>query len=162
MDIDLSYLQNEYFRDKLRRYLERLFQIDKKIIGLLLFGSIARNEAIYSEKKISDIDLIVIFANGEIPISHRKRSDLKVELMRSVLGHIDSIWMTDQQFKKAVQNKMGLLLTALSEGKILFDPNHLITEQKKKLFKELKDKGVIKRKNYWRWPLKHLGEEIEW
>jgi len=162
MDIDLSLLQNEYFRKKLKRYLNRLFKTGKKVMGILLFGSIARKEAIYSQEKISDIDLIVIFANGEIPISHRNRSDLKIELMGSTLSNIDSIWMTEKQFKYAVQNKMSILLTALNEGKILYDPKDLIKEQKEILFKDLKEKGVIKRKNYWIWPLEHLGDEIEW
>lgn len=162
MDIDLSIVHNEYFREKLKEYFERLFQLDKEVIGILLFGSISRNEAVVSNEKISDIDVVIIFANGEIPISHRERTNLKVELMGFYSSHIDSIWMTEQQFKKAVKNKMGILLTALNEGKILYDPKNLIVEQKEQLFKKLEEKGVIKRKNYWIWPLEKFGDEIEW
>ncbi|MFO8018561.1 MAG: nucleotidyltransferase domain-containing protein [Promethearchaeia archaeon] len=162
MDIDLNFIKNEYFLNKLKNYLERLFRIDKEIKGIILFGSLARNEEIYSRKKISDIDIIVIFQDGEIPISHSKRSYLKIKLMGNALSNIDSIWMTKKQFTKGIDNKMSILLSALYEGKILFDPESLIKEEKKRLFRSLEEKGVKKRKNYWIWPIKHLGEEIEW
>jgi hypothetical protein len=70
--------------------------------------------------------------------------------------------MTETEFKNAVKIKRDIILSGLYEGKILFDPDNLIKDQKDKLFKELKEKGVIKRKDYWIWPLKYLGEEIEW
>ena len=64
MDIDLSFIQNANFLRSIKEYLEKLFQLDKKIQGILLFGSLARGEAIYSEREVSDIDLIVIFSDG--------------------------------------------------------------------------------------------------
>ena len=57
---------------------------------------------------------------------------------------------------------MDIILSCLDEGKILYDPNDLIKNQKNKLIRELKEKGVKKRSNYWIWPLRKLGDEIEW
>ncbi|MBA7643851.1 hypothetical protein ES703_51585 [subsurface metagenome] len=74
----------------------------------------------------------------------------------------DSIWMTKTEFEKSVQIKMDIILSCLDEGKILYDPNELIKNQKSKLIRELKEKGVKKRSNYWIWPLRKLGDEIEW
>ena len=61
-----------------------------------------------------------------------------------------------------VQIKADIILDALNDGIILFDPNNLVKEIKNKLFRELKEKGVIKREHYWIWPIKNLGDEIEW
>ncbi len=162
MDIDLSFIQNANFLGSVKEYLEKLFQLDLKIEGILLFGSLARGEAIYSEREISDIDLIVIFSDGELPIDHIERSKIKRELMNLALLGFDSIWMTRTEFEKSVQIKMDIILSCLDEGKILFDPFDLIKNQKIKLIRELKEKGVKKRNNYWIWPLRKLGDEIEW
>ncbi len=162
MDIDLSFIQNANFLRSIKEYLEKLFQLDRKIQGILLFGSLARGEAIYSEREVSDIDLIVIFSDGELPNDHIERSKTKRELMDLALIGFDSIWMTKTEFEKSVQIKMDIILSCLDEGKILYDPNELIKNQKSKLIRELKEKGVKKRKNYWIWTLKKIGEEIEW
>ncbi len=162
MDIDLSFIQNSKFLGSIKEYLERLFNLDKKVQGVLLFGSLARGEAIYSEREISDIDLIVIFSDGELPNDHIKRSKIKRESMGLALLGFDSIWLTKTEFEKSVRIKMDIILSCLDEGKILFDPNDLIKNQKNKLIRELKEKGVKKRRNYWIWPLRKLGDEIEW
>ncbi len=162
MDIDLSFVKNGYFLRSLKEYLEKLFQLDKKIQGVILFGSLARGEAIYSEREVSDIDLIVVFSDGELPKYHIERSRIKRELMDLALLGFDSIWITKTEFKKSVQIKSDIILSSLDKGKILFDPNDLIKNQKNKLIRELKEKGVKKRINYWIWPLKKLGDEIEW
>jgi hypothetical protein len=83
-------------------------------------------------------------------------------LLKLAASGIDSIWMTEVEFKAKVRVKMDVLLSALYEGIILYDPFSLIITEKEKLFKELKEKGVLKRIDYWIWPLKYLGEEIEW
>ncbi len=64
MDINLEFIKNEYFLRKVEDYLNHLFQIKKEIIGLILFGSIARGEETYSKDKRSDIDLIIIFRDN--------------------------------------------------------------------------------------------------
>ena len=162
MDIDLSFVKNEFFLTTLAEYLNKLFQINKKIKGIVLFGSLARNEEIYSEEKVSDIDIIVIFSDNELPNDPIDRINHEIKLMELSASGIESIWMTETEFRNAVKIKRDIILSGLYEGKILFDPDNLIKDQKDKLFKELKEKGVVKRKDYWIWPLKYLGEEIEW
>jgi len=162
MDINLKFLNNEYFSTKLENYLTQLFQSDKEIVGIVLFGSLARGDAIYSEEKRSDIDLIIIFKDNELPEHHRKRSELKLKLMEFSPSGVDSLWMTESEFKNLVQIKTDIILYALDECKILYDPFGLIKKQKESLFKELKEKGVKKEKHYWVWPIKNFGEEIEW
>ncbi len=162
MDINLSFVKNAYFLRSLKEYLEKLFQLDKNIQGVILFGSLATGEAIYSEREVSDIYLIVIFSDGELPKDHIERSRIKRELMDLALLGFDSIWITKTEFKKSVQIKSDIILSSLDKGKILFDPNDLIKNQKNKLIRELKEKGVKKRINSWIWPLRKLGDEIEW
>jgi len=162
VEIDLSIIKNEYFLKTLEEYLTKLFQTNKKIVGIVLFGSLARNEATNSQDKVSDIDLLVVFEEGELPSHPIKRPSLEILLLKLAASGIDSIWMTVVEFKAKVGVKMDVLLSALYEGIILYDPFSLIITEKEKLFKELKEKGVLKRIDYWIWPLKYLGEEIEW
>ena len=162
MKIDLSFINNKYFKSMMDEYLDKLFQIDKKIKGIILFGSLARGEAINSSEKLSDIDLLVIFYDNEIPEDHRRLTKTKNNLMGLASSGIDSIWTIESYFKKLIQRKADLILDCMNEGKILFDPDGFVKEQKIKLFKELKEKGVKRRKNYWIWPLKQIGNEIEW
>jgi len=162
MDIDLSFIKIDYFTSSLTEYLERLFKSEKEIIGIILFGSLATKNAEFSSDKISDIDLLIIFADNQLPIDHRRRTNLKLTLMGLTLSGIDSIWMSKSEFKKSIENKRDLILSILDEGIILYDQNNYLRDSRTKLFKELEEKGVKKRKMYWIWPQKHLGEEIKW
>ena len=162
MEIDLSFIKNDFFFKIIEDYLTKLFQTNKEIMGILLFGSLARNEAINSQDKLSDIDLLVVFKEGELPKDPIERPILEISLLKLAALGIDSLWLTEMEFKANVRVKMDVLLSALYEGIILYDPFHLIAYEKEKLFKELEEKGVLKRKDYWIWPIKYLGEEIEW
>lgn len=162
MDIDLSFIKIDYFVSSLTEYLERLFKSEKEIVGIILFGSLATENAEFSSDKISDIDLLIIFADNQLPIDHRERTNLKLTLMGLTLSGIDSIWMSKSEFKKSIENKRDIILSILDEGIILYDQSNYLRDSKTKLFKELEEKGVKKRKMYWIWPQKRLGEEIKW
>ncbi|MBA7650726.1 hypothetical protein ES703_58537 [subsurface metagenome] len=162
MDIDLSFIKIDYFALSLAEYLERLFKSEKEIVGIILFGSLATHQAEYSPDKISDIDLLVVFENNQIPIDPRARTNLKLTLMGFTLSGIDSIWMSKSEFKVSIEHKRDLFLSILDEGIILYDQNNYLQDSRTKLFKELEEKGVKKRKMYWIWPQKRLGEEIKW
>jgi hypothetical protein len=123
---------------------------------------LATENAEFSSEKISDIDLLIIFADNQLPIDHRERTNLKITLMGLTLSGIDSIWMSKSEFKKSIENKRELILSILDEGIIIYDQNNYLQDSRTKLFKELEEKGVKKRKMYWIWPQKHLGEEIKW
>ena len=162
MDVDLSFIKIEYFMSTLKEYLERLFESDKEIVGIILFGSLASQKAEYSSDKISDIDLLVVFENNELPVNHKARTKFKLKLMGFTLSGVDSIWMRKFEFIKSLENKRDLILSILDEGIILYDQNNFLRDSRTKLFNELEEKGVKKRKMYWIWPQKHLGEEIKW
>lgn len=162
MDIDLSFIKEEYFLRKIENCLNQLFRINKNVKGIILFGSLARGAAICSFEKVSDIDLIVVFKDNDLPKNHIKRTDLEIELMDLTELGFDSLWMTESEFKNLVHIKADIILDALDEGIILYDPYNILSDQKNQLFKELEEKGVIKREHYWIWPLKNLGDEIEW
>ena len=162
MDIDLSFIKIDYFASSLTEYLESLFKSEKEILGIILFGSLATENAEFSSDKISDIDLLIIFADNQLPINHRERTNLKLSLMGLTLSGIDSIWMSKSEFNKSIVNKRDLILSILDEGIILYDQKNYLRDSKTKLFKELEEKGVKKRKMYWIWPQKRLGEEIKW
>ncbi|MBA7547346.1 hypothetical protein ES705_39760 [subsurface metagenome] len=162
MDIDLSFIKIDYFALSLTEYLESLFKSEKEIVGIILFGSLATENAEFSSDKISDIDLLIIFADNQLPIDHRERTNLKITLMGLTLSGIDSIWMSKSEFKKSIENKRDIILSILDEGIILYDQSNYLRDSKTKLFKELEEKGVKKRKMYWIWPQKRLGEEIKW
>ncbi len=162
MDIDLSFIKIDYFALSLTEYLESLFKSEKEIVGIILFGSLATENAEFSTDKISDIDLLIIFADNQLPIDHRERTNLKITLMGLTLSGIDSIWMSKSEFKKSIENKRDIILSILDEGIILYDQSNYLRDSKTKLFKELEEKGVKKRKMYWIWPQKRLGEEIKW
>jgi len=162
MDIDLSFIEINYFVSSLTEYLEKLFKSKKEIVGIILFGSLATNQAVFSSDKISDIDLLVIFEDNQLPTDHRACTNLKLKLMGLTLSGIDSIWMSKNEFKKSIEYKRDLILSILDEGIILYDKKNYLRDSKAKLFKELEEMGVKKRKMYWIWPQKRLGEEIKW
>ena len=162
MDIDLSFIKSDYFASSLTEYLESLFKSEKEIVGIILFGSLATENAEFSSGKRSDIDLLIVFADNQLPIDHWERTNLKLTLMGLTLSGIDSIWMSKSEFKKSIENKRDLFLSILDEGIILYDLYNYLRDSRTKLFKELEEKGVKKRKMYWIWPQKRLGEEIKW
>jgi predicted nucleotidyltransferase len=162
MEIDLSFIQNLYFKSSLNEYLESLFRTNKKVLGIILFGSLATQKAQLSSEKVSDIDLLVVFENNELPSNHMERTQLKIDLMGVSLSGIDSIWMNKSEFEGSVANKSDLILSIFDEGIILYDPKTYLRDSKTKLLKELEAKGVKKKKGYWIWPQKRLDEVIEW
>ncbi|MHA1274147.1 MAG: nucleotidyltransferase domain-containing protein [Promethearchaeota archaeon] len=162
LEINLDFITNREFKKDLEEYVMKLFQTDKKIIGILLFGSLARNEASYSEEKISDIDILVVFEDNELPDDPIERIKLEISLLGLSASGFDSVWLTRSEFLTQIKIKRDLLLSALYDGKILYDPTNFIADNKRKLFKELEERGVKKRDGYWIWPKKHLREEIEW
>ena len=162
MDIDLGFIKDKYFHESLQEYLEKLFTVKKQIKGIILFGSLARGIETNDSEKISDIDILVIFKDNELPKNHRKRTDEEIELMGLTLLGFDSIWITEKEFQGLIKNKSSFIMSILKEGKILYDPKNVISKARKRLAEELKAKGVIEKEGYWIWPIKHFGEKIDW
>ena len=157
--IDLSFIKKEYFKDKLIQYIYKILALDYNIKGILLFGSVAKGTDHYDEEYISDIDLIIIAENLSENIW--KRNEMIYKSTIDVSSDIQAIWWTPEEILKNLESKYYLLLDALDDGKILYDPNNFLYELKVKLKKELIEKGVIKTEIYWQWPIKKFGDYFE-
>ncbi|TFF88872.1 MAG: nucleotidyltransferase domain-containing protein [Promethearchaeota archaeon] len=155
----LSFIENDVFRQRLKRYVKKILEIPLEIEGILLFGSLARGDAIINQDYMSDIDLIIL--SKDLPEDLWERHEKIHDLTFEFNAYIQALWWTPKEMIKNVEDKYYLILDALDEGKILYDPNNLLQELKTKLKKELKKKGVIKKELYWYWPMKKFGEEIE-
>ena len=79
---------------------------------------------VFSEENVSDIDIIVVFSDNELPNDSVDRINHEIKLMELTASSIDSIWMTEKEFKNAVKIKRDIILSGLYEGKILIDPEN--------------------------------------
>jgi len=159
-NVNLSFIESEYFKNELEKYLKFIFEIDLNIRAILLFGSVATGKARNDDEHLSDIDLVVI--SDDLPKDLKDRKRMVLDLTRSVSSGIQVLWLTSQELKEQVNSKFYLVLDAFDEGIILFDPENFLYAQRKKLFKDLKKKGVIKTELYWQWPKKKFGEKFEY
>ncbi|MGQ4873663.1 MAG: nucleotidyltransferase domain-containing protein [Promethearchaeia archaeon] len=155
MEINLDFITNREFKEDLEEYVIKLFQTDKKIVGILLFGSLARNEASYSEEKISDIDILVVFEDNELPDDPIERIKLEISLLGLSASGFDSVWLTRSEFLTQIKIKRDLLLSALYDGKILYDPANFIADNKRNCLKNLK-KGALKKEMVIGYGLKNI------
>lgn len=139
----------EVFAEKIIKYVEVLGKY-VKIDGLLLFGSVARGKIRWG----SDIDLIVISRD----FNRLEFSQLKKKIAKLKPAIIEALWFTPDEFLGAFSSFWGLLLDAVSDGRILLDELHLLKELKIAL-DELIRKGIIIRRNG-RWILCSRDEFI--
>lgn len=157
--IDLSFIEKEYFKNKVRAYTDLILSQDLNIRGILLFGSVARGDEVRNQERISDIDLIVVC--DALPDDLKKRRDYIFNLTRSVNSNIQALWWTSEEIKVNLREKIPLLLDALDEGKILYDEDNFLHKLRREMFLDLAKKGVIKTDMYWQWPIKKFGDKIE-
>ncbi len=157
--IDLSFIELEYFKKELKEYLQFIFKIKIKIRAVLLFGSVATGKARDDGEHLSDIDLFIIC--DDLPEDYWERRKLVFNLTKSVCSGKQALWRTSKEMEGYVRSKYYLILDAFDEGKILYDPENLLFKLRKKLFKDLEEKGVIKTELYWQWPIKKFGDKIE-
>lgn len=158
-ELDLSVIKQNYFKKKLQLFTDYLFRQEINIKGLLLFGSVAKGKGTITDDYVSDIDLIII--SEDLPDNLWERRKKTLKLTKPVIGGIQALWWTPKEIKNHVKHKFYLILDALDDGKILYDPEGLLHRLKKQLFKDLTEKGVIKTDLYWQWPIKYFGEKIE-
>ena len=160
INFDLSFIEKDYFKKELRKYLEFILTLDLKIKGILLYGSVATGKAKNDDNYLSDIDLIIIC--DDIPKNRQERKEKILKLVKPVHSGIQDIWLTSNELKEQVDSKFYLILDAFDEGKILYDPEGLLETLKSNLVSELKKKGVIKTDLYWQWTIKKFGDKIEY
>ncbi len=124
-------------------YVGRIKGLDVR--GILLFGSVARNDA----KKQSDVDILVI-ASG-LPDIKERYDFIRVEKP----SRIEDIWMTPEELVEMVDAKTGFVVDALLEGKILLDDG-TINDARSRLVDSLKRLNAKKLKHGWFIPRDNL------
>ena len=159
-DINLAFIKEEYFKNKLSEFLQFIFKLDLEIRSILLYGSVATGRARDDTEYLSDIDLFII--SDKIGIDLLKRSKWVVNITKPVCSGIQALWRTSKEMEKYAESKYYLILDAFDEGKILYDPDNFLHNLREKIFTELKAKGVIKTDLYWQWPIKKFGDKIEY
>jgi len=124
------------FEEMINDYVGRIKGLDVR--GILLFGSVARNDA----KEQSDVDILVV-ASG-LPDIKERYDFITVEKP----SRIEDIWMTPDELIEMVDAKTGFVVDALLEGKILLDDG-TIKDARARLKDSLKRLKVKKLKHGW-------------
>jgi len=106
--------------------------------GILLFGSVARNDA----KEQSDVDILMI-ASG-LPDIKERYDFIRVEKP----SRIEDIWMTPDELIEMVDAKTGFVVDALLDGRILLDDG-AIKDARSRLVDSLKRLKAKRLKHGW-------------
>jgi predicted nucleotidyltransferase len=131
------------FEEMINDYVDRIKGLDVR--GILLFGSVARNDA----KEQSDVDILVV-ASGLPDIKERyNRITVKNP------SRIEDIWMTPDELVEMVDAKTGFVVDALLEGKILLDDG-TINDARSQLVNSLKRLKAKRLKHGWFIPRDNL------
>ena len=124
------------FEEMINDYVERIKGLDVR--GILLFGSVARNDA----KEHSDVDILVV-ASG-LPDIKERSGFITVKKP----SRIEDIWMTPDELIEMVDAKTGFVVDALLEGKILLDDG-TINDARSRLVDSLKRLKAKRLKHGW-------------
>ncbi len=131
------------FEEMINDYVEWIKELDVR--GILLFGSVARNDA----KEQSDVDILVV-ASGLPDI--KERYDF-ITIKKP--SRIEDIWMTPDELIEMVDAKTGFVVDALLEGKILLDDG-TVEDARARLKDSLKRLNTKKLKHGWFIPRDNL------
>jgi predicted nucleotidyltransferase len=158
---NLDHISSDYFRNIVKNYVNYLLALDNfNVIGIILFGSVARDEGREKLEDLSDVDLLIIFKDHDLPEKYVKRVLLESELMSDIDQGVDVLWWTLSELYSALTIKLPLILDIIDEGIIIFDPKNVLKPARNTLLQELKEKKVEKLNDGWLWPLKHFGDKI--
>jgi predicted nucleotidyltransferase len=158
---NLDLIKSNYFRNIVKNYVNYILALDRfNVIGIFLFGSVTKGEGKEELEDSSDVDLLVIFKDDNLPVKYVKRVLLESELMSEVDQGVDALWWTLSELYSALKIKLPLILDIIDEGIIIFDPQNVLKSARNMLLKELAEKKVEKLNDGWLWPLKNFGDEI--
>lgn len=133
------------FEEMINDYVEKIKGLNVR--GILLFGSVARNDA----KEQSDVDILVV-ASGLPDIKERYGFITVKKPYR-----IEDIWMTPEELIEMVDAKTGFVVDALLEGRILLDDG-TVEDARVRLKDSLKRLNAKKLKHGWFIPRDDLRE----
>jgi len=136
--------KNKENTQKHKEIIEKLvkkYKSNKNVIGIYLFGSLAKGTATPK----SDIDIEIIFKNGKKPyeLLHKKVNGIKIDL---------SIYSL-RKFEEDFSNKPYSMYAALG-SKILYDPKGIIKKSLESIKKYFSRNKKIKK--FW------LKKEKKW
>jgi predicted nucleotidyltransferase len=138
-----SIIKDERYLNDLRRYLSNVLE-DGNVVGVLLFGSISKGMAKpYPE---SDIDLLIVAR--ELPSNIVERRFMALKFKREPMA-VEDIWLTPRELLDGIEGGWGLILDAISDGIIIYDPEGMLRNAKEIVNKKYRRMGRI-------WLLKKL------
>jgi len=109
-------IQQEGFRDPTRELLRRLRDRQDDLVGVVLFGSVARGAA----DRASDIDLLVV-VSGDLLAARRTAGDVRQEVEEQRFGGDRYEFQLMVESVEAARQHAGKLREILAEGISLYD-----------------------------------------
>ena len=152
---------NVYGIDQLKNeFRSRLEILDKCVVGIILFGSLARGEI--SGK--SDIDLLVLHDGCGIPDPVERRRYLYEIIHSALKGRFEAITLLDMELKHFLQpNEITpLLLNIYWDGVVLLDRAGILTNYLKNIRRKIMASGLkrVKSGRTYIWILPKPLEEV--
>ena len=157
----LTCIKNKAIILRLEKFITNILQ--KKtddIFAILLFGSLARKDAIFSDEYQSDVDLLII--SHDLPKDILSRKLYTFDLSKTLGLGIDQLWFSPEEIIALVESHRVFFMEIIKYGKILFEKDKFFTKLKKTINTILKEKGIKESKNVWLWPQNNPGCEIKW
>ncbi|MGC9085980.1 MAG: nucleotidyltransferase domain-containing protein [Thermoproteota archaeon] len=157
---NLDKIKDTEYRELIEQYLEKILDVFmERMVGALLFGSVARGVAKPLSSAESDVDLVLVVEalprlQERIPMIPKLVARLKLPSI------IQAIYMTPEEFEMHIKSKSGWVINAVVEGIVLYDPKHFLQSSKEKLLNELKEKGIERTSYGWVWPIR-AGERTQ-
>ena len=157
----LSWIKNKAISLRLEKFVTNILQQKSEdIVAILLFGSLARKTAIFTNDYQSDIDLLIISHN--LPKDILSRRFYSADLSKTLGLGIDQFWFPPEEIIALVESHRVFFMEIIKYGKILFEKDEFFTKLQKTINKTLKEKGIKESKNVWLWPQSNPGCEIKW
>ncbi|MHA1838506.1 MAG: nucleotidyltransferase domain-containing protein [Candidatus Ranarchaeia archaeon] len=129
-------------------YTEEIDAFVRKAIKVLspklivLFGSMARD----SYGAASDVDIMVVSDR----LTHNYNDRLEVlSLLNETFAPIEVVGYTTDELERLIRNARGLVLNALSEGKVLYYEANYLARVQQLLEETFKRWGLKKKDNAW-------------
>ena len=141
------------------RCVERIVLENEFIVGVILFGSVARGE----ESGRSDVDLLILWEGLDVDV--RKRHVYVYRVVSRYFPSFVRLTVLDMEYSRFlnVRKLTPLLLNIICDGVILYDKYGLLEDFLIRVRRELKAKGLerVKLGKYYYWKLPKPGAKVE-
>ncbi|MFX1521159.1 MAG: nucleotidyltransferase domain-containing protein [Promethearchaeota archaeon] len=138
--------------------IDYLDELNEKLVSnikaILLFGSLSKGKEKPFETAESDVDLLVL--SEELP-PMRNRVHILRELQAD--PRVRSLLYTFNEIENSLTSS-GIIMDALADGIILYDPEKILNKLREKFKEELSKKGIKRTPEGWFRDIK-IGEIVE-